>query len=135
MNIQNGYSAMRLGDTARSVPTGNGGFGIAEHWVERIAVLTVSGDLDMLTTPELAEAIEAAARKEPAALVVDLSRVAFLASAGMSVLITAHRNIAPPGRFGVVANGPATSRPLKLIGIDTVVAVFRTLEDALNRLA
>ncbi len=135
MNSQNGNSATRLADTARDVPTGNGGFGITENWVERVAVLTVSGDLDMLTTPELAEAIEAAARKEPAALVVDLSRVAFLASAGMSLLITAHRNIRPPTRFGVVANGPATSRPLTLIGIDTVVAVFATLDDALHGLA
>jgi anti-sigma B factor antagonist len=135
VNSQNGYSAMRLSDTPGSVPTCSGGLGIAEHWVERMAVLTVSGDLDMLTTPELAEAIDTVARKDPAALIVDLSRVAFLASAGMSLLITAHRNIAPPARFGIVANGPATSRPLKLIGIDTVVAVFRTLDDALNALA
>ena len=42
------------------------------------------GDLDVATAPELADAIQAAARKEPAALIVDLSRVDFLASAGMT---------------------------------------------------
>ncbi len=135
MNSQNSYSAPRLGDTAGTVSARSSGFAIVENWVERNAVLTISGDLDMLTAPALAEAIEAAARKEPATLIVDLSGVAFLASAGLGLMITAHRNIAPPARFGVVANGPATSRPMKLIGIDTVVAVFRTLEDALNGLA
>jgi len=73
--------------------------------------------------------------KEPEALIVDLSRVDFLASAGMTVLIAAHREVAPSARFGVVADGPATSRPLKIIGIDTIVDVYRTLDDALNEFA
>ena len=74
---------------------------------------------------------EAVARKKPAALVVDLSAVDFLASAGMSTLITAHEDIAPQARFAVVADGPATSRPLRLVGIDQIFAVYRTLDDAL----
>ena len=107
-------------------------FGIAEHWVERAVVLAVWGDLDLGTAPKLSDAIEAAARKEPAALIVDLSRVDFLASVGMTVLMTAHRDIAPSARFGVVADGPSTSRPLKLIGMDTIVDVYRTLDEALD---
>jgi anti-sigma B factor antagonist len=110
-------------------------FGVAEHWVECAAVVAAWGDLDLANAPQLADAIEAAARKEPAALIVDLSRVDFLASAGMTVLITAHRDIAPSARFGVVADGPSTSRPLKKIGIDSIVGVYRTLDEALNELA
>jgi hypothetical protein len=53
----------------------------------------------------------------------------------MTVLITAHRDIAPSARFGVVADGPSTSRPLKKIGIDSIVGVYRTLDEALNELA
>jgi anti-anti-sigma factor len=110
-------------------------FGVAEHWVGRAAVVTAWGDLDLATAPKLADAIEAAARKEPAALIVDLSRIDFLASIGMTVLITAHRDIAPSARFGVVADGPSTRRPLKMIGIDTIVDVYRTLDEALNEFA
>jgi anti-sigma B factor antagonist len=127
---QNGDSATPAGDTACSVPA-YGHFTVTESWVERTVVVAVSGDLDMLTAPELAEAIQAASGKEPATLIVDLSRVEFLASAGINVLITVHRDIGPSARFGVVADGPATSRPLKLIGVDTVFAVYRTLDDAL----
>jgi anti-anti-sigma factor len=107
-------------------------FGIAEQWVERAVVLAVWGDLDLATASKLSDAIEAAARKGPAALIVDLSRVDFLASVGMTVLIAAHRDIAPAARFGVVADGPSTSRPLKLIGMDTIVDVYRTLDEALE---
>ena len=110
-------------------------FGVAEHWVERAVVVAVWGDVDLATAPTLADAIEAAARKEPATLIVDLSRVDFLASVGMTVLITAHRNIAPSARFGVVADGPSTSRPLKKIGMDTIVDVYRTVDEALDEFA
>jgi anti-anti-sigma factor len=110
-------------------------FGVAEHWVERAVVVAVCGDLDLATAPKLADAIQAAARKEPAALIVDLTRVDFLASVGMTVLITAHRDIPPSARFGVVADGPSTSRPLKMIGIDTVVDVYRTLDEAFDEFA
>ena len=106
------------------------GLGLTENWFGDVAVVGVSGELDMLTTPELARAIEAAAGKKPSALVVDLSAVEFLASAGMSTLITAHEDITP-ARFAVVADGPATSRPLRLVGIDQIFAVYRTLDDAL----
>jgi anti-anti-sigma factor len=110
-------------------------FGVAEHWVGRGVVVAVCGDLDLATAHKLADAIEAAARKKPAALIVDLSRVDFLASVGMTVLVTAHREIAPSARFGVVADGPSTGRPLKMIGIDTIVDVYRTLDDALDEFA
>jgi hypothetical protein len=38
-------------------------------------------------------------------------------------------------RFAVVAEGPATSRPLKLVGIADVVGLHATLDEALAALA
>lgn len=107
------------------------GFGVEHRWVGRTVVLTVSGAVDMLTAPMLADAIDAAARERPAALIVDLSPVDFLASAGMSELITAQDDLAPAVRFGVVADGPVTSRPLRIVGVDRLVPLHRTLDDAL----
>ncbi|MET0700479.1 MAG: STAS domain-containing protein [Mycobacterium sp.] len=105
---------------------------VAQTWVGSVLVVSVSGDVDMLTAPSLAEELRAAARQNPVALIADLSSVDFLASAGMNVLIATHRDLACSSRFGVVADGPATSRPLKMIGIDTVVTLYRTLGDALT---
>ena len=57
----------------------------------------------------------------------------FLASAGMGVLIAAQDELAPAIRFAVVADGPATSRPLKLVGVTDVVDLYATLDEALDR--
>jgi anti-sigma B factor antagonist len=113
-------------------PVSDGDFDVAHTWFGRTVVVTVSGDLDMLTAPALAEAIRSAARGRPAALIVDLSAVDFLASAGMNELVTAQDELAPTVRFGVVADGPATSRPLRIIGVDQLVALYPTLADALH---
>lgn len=37
-------------------------------------------------------------------------------------------------KFGVVADGPVTSRPLKLVGIADIVDLFQTRDEALAKL-
>lgn len=88
----------------------------------------------MLTAPQLEAAIRAAVESKPAALVVDLTAVDFLASAGMGVIVAAHDEIGSTANFCVVAEGPATSRPLKLVGIADIVPLYATLDDALAAL-
>ena len=120
-----------LGGEAAISP-GRDELAIEEFWTGRMVVVSVTGDLDLLTTPQLDHAIRSAMRTEPTALIIDLTRVDFLASIGMNLLVATRDEIAPTTRFGVVADGPATSRPMKLIGIDTMIAVYQTLGDALD---
>ncbi len=110
-------------------------FEVGKQQVDQAVVLTVSGEVDMLSSPKLAEAIQTALAAKPAVLIVDLSKVDFLASAGMTVLVTAQAEIEPPTRFAVVANGAATSRPIKLMGIDSVLPLHSSLDDALSAIA
>lgn len=114
------------------VEPGNGAFGVEESRVNDAVVLAVSGEVDMLTAPQLEEAIRTALTARPAALVIDLSKVEFLASAGMSVLVTAQAEAQPHTRLAVVAEGAATSRPIKLMGIDALVPLYRDLDSALG---
>jgi anti-sigma B factor antagonist len=107
---------------------------IGEEWFGRVVVLAVSGVVDMLTAPALEEAINAALGKSPAALVINLSDVEFLASAGMGVLVAANDQATPEAKFAVVADGPVTSRPLKLVGIADIVSLYPTLDAALSEL-
>jgi anti-sigma B factor antagonist len=109
----------------------DGGAEVSTRWIGRVVVVMVSGEVDMLTAPGVADAISHAAAESPAAVIVDLTDVEFLASAGMSVLITAHDAITPQTQFGVVADGAATSRPMKLVGVDQIIPLHRTIEDAL----
>ncbi len=107
---------------------------IGEEWFGRVAILAVSGVVDMLTAPTLEDAISTALGKTPTALVIDLTDVEFLASAGMGVLVGAHDQASPEVKFAVVADGPVTSRPLKLVGIADIVSLYATRDEALSAL-
>ena len=54
---------------------------------------------------------------------------------GMSVLVAAQEAAdAMSVRFGIVADGAATSRPIRLLGIDAILVIYPTLSDALRDL-
>lgn len=88
----------------------------------------------MLTSPLLEASITTSLKKNPTAVIVDLTDVDFLASAGMGVLVAAREQAASDIRFGVVASGPATSRPLTLIGLADIIGLYPTLTEARNAL-
>ncbi|MFW0151124.1 STAS domain-containing protein [Mycobacterium sp. smrl_JER01] len=104
---------------------------VTQRWVDRTAVVGVSGVVDMLTSPQLETAIDAALKEQPAAVVIDFTDVEFLASAGMGVLVAAHDKAGEGVTISVVADGPATSRPLKLVGIADIVTLYPSLDEAL----
>lgn len=103
---------------------------INEEWIGRTVVISVSGDLDMLTSPQLESSVTMSLQKSPSALIIDLTDVDFLASAGMGVLVAARDRTNETIRFGVVADGPATSRPLQLVGLADVIGLYPTLAEA-----
>ncbi|MBV8860429.1 MAG: STAS domain-containing protein [Mycobacterium sp.] len=105
-----------------------------ETSVDGLAVVSVSGSVDMLTAPGLSDAIDSALAKKPNGLIVDLSKVEFLGSAGISVLMKTRDNFGESAQFCVVADGPATHRPLTLLGINEMMSLCRTLDDAVNKL-
>ena len=105
------------------------GFDVQERWAQDTAVLEVWGDFDLLTTPRFNEAVAAVIAKSPTALIVDLTEVTFLASAGINALVAAQR--AESLRFAVVADGPVTGRPIKILGLDEILSLHSAMDDAL----
>jgi anti-sigma B factor antagonist len=109
------------------------GFEIHERRNDWLAVLAVNAEVDILTAPQLSHAICEALGNGATALVIDLTEVTFLASVGMNVLVAAQQAAdAMAVRFAVVAEGPATSRPISILGIDAVLELYPTLGDALR---
>ena len=103
---------------------------ISQEAIGRVVVVSVAGVLDMLTSPQLEAGIAEALQKGPSAVIIDLTDVNFLASAGMSALLAARDQVGPAIRFAVVADSPATSRPLTLVGLADVIGLHRTVSDA-----
>jgi anti-sigma B factor antagonist len=99
---------------------------------EGVAVLTVTGEVDLATAPVLEGAISDVLADNPPALVIDLSPVQFLASAGLQILVATQEKLADTADFAVVANGPATSRPIQLTGLDEIFPLYPVLNEALS---
>ena len=94
-------------------------------------VLAVTGALDLALAPTLRRTVERAARLRPALLVIDLTAVTFLASAGMAELVRANRQLRSEVRVRVVASGRLVLRPMELTRLTDELAIHATLADAL----
>ncbi|WP_051022565.1 STAS domain-containing protein [Nocardia pneumoniae] len=92
-------------------------------------IVTVHGEIDMASAPRLQSALDEALRNAPPAVVVDMSNVGFLGSAGLSVLVAASE-AAGSGALRVVPSD-AARRPIELTALDRLLTVFDTVEDAL----
>ncbi|MGC2655181.1 MAG: STAS domain-containing protein [Mycobacterium sp.] len=97
-----------------------------------VAVVTVSGEIDLKTAPTFESAITTALEEAPTVLVVELSAVDFMASVGLRILAAARERLDEAVRVVIVANNPATRRPIQLTGLDQMFSLYRTLGDALT---
>ena len=86
--------------------------------------MAVSGDLDMASAPQLAAAIAKDERRQGAAPVLDLSRLAFMDVAGMRVLLDAARRARRAGgRLTVFNPQPAIRRLFALTAVDRTLQI------------
>lgn len=102
---------------------------VTAHAQGTAVIAEARGEIDMATAASLEECLLAELRAAPAVLVIDLTDVTFLASAGLAVLVRCHQHPGPT-ILRVVA-GPSTARPIELTGLDHELAVYPTREAAL----
>jgi len=89
--------------------------------------VTVSGEIDATTAPGLRECLlEVLGRSGTTSVEVDLTRVTFLDSAGLSALATAHRAASAAGSTLQMRVGAtrAVVRPLEITGLWDVFTVI-----------
>jgi anti-sigma B factor antagonist len=95
------------------------------------AIVAVSGDVDISTSPDLRQALAGVVAAGNRVIVVDLSGVRFIDSTGLGVLVgayTAVRNAG--GRLAVVNNHAAVLKVLNITALDDVLGVHPTLAKA-----
>lgn len=95
------------------------------------AVVTVAGEVDLLTADQLREALLEEVARHPV-VVVDLAAVTFLSSSGLAALTLAYRGaVAAGGELRIVATERVTLRPLQITGMTDQIRVFDAVADAL----
>ncbi|GAP48892.1 STAS domain-containing protein [Streptomyces azureus] len=102
------------------------------------AVLQVSGELDLVTSPVLRQRVHDAVAEGHHCLVLDLSEVFFCDSSGVGVLIAARRLIRScQGRLRLVlpargaADGSHVNRVLGALGVRRLFDVYGDVDAAL----
>jgi anti-sigma B factor antagonist len=103
---------------------------IAHHG--ETAVVSVGGEIDLSTAPAFETAVATALKERPSVLVIDLSEVTFMASVGLRILVATQEELRESVQVAVVANNPATSRPIQMTGLDEIISLHLTLDDALT---
>lgn len=94
-------------------------------------VLTVAGEIDLVTAPALENAVLQTLADPPDLLVIDLTAVEFFSSAGIAVLVLAHRDGAGVS-LRIVAGNRIVLRPLELTGLTEDLAIYPDLDTALR---
>jgi anti-sigma B factor antagonist len=96
-------------------------------------VVAVTGEIDTFTAPKLDTAIKAVIEQMRGPIVIDLSNVTFLGSRGLAVLATATADARHRRRQLHIVVGQASSvlRPLQVLGLDGMLPLCATLDEAL----
>ncbi|GAA5119789.1 STAS domain-containing protein [Pseudonocardia adelaidensis] len=103
-----------------------------------VSVLTVSGEIDLTSGPRLRAALDEVLddrdARAPTGIVVDLTAVSFLGSAGLAVLIDAHEHATLRGialKIVIDGAGSAVARAFQTAAIHEHLDLHHSLGDAL----
>jgi anti-sigma B factor antagonist len=87
-------------------------------------LVTVAGEVDTMTAPQLGDALRPHLTTQEAVL-VNLSAVTFISSAGLHVLVAAHRSThATGGKLKLITGPRCVNRVLTISGLDTVLDCY-----------
>jgi anti-sigma B factor antagonist len=101
---------------------------------DRGAVIAVSGELDLASSPALDEELERmSGSTEIELVIIDLRELEFMDSTGLSVLIRAQQRIEEQGRrFALVKGSQQVDRLLSLTGVADRLTLLDTPEELLG---
>lgn len=97
------------------------------------AVVSLVGDIDALTAPEATAYLTTTILEGWKVIVIDLSQVPFMSSAGLRFLLDAHqRSQAANSQIILAAAQDGVQRVLTTSGFSRILTIYPTVEEALN---
>ena len=111
-------------------------FELVEEPLANGLVLTVTGELDMATAPDLRARLTGAIEAGATALVVDLRGVKFMDSLGLVAILHARRKLGGAGRLAIVlARDSYPQLVLETAGLPRSLALFESRSEAVAHVA
>ncbi|MEP6778041.1 MAG: STAS domain-containing protein [Chthoniobacterales bacterium] len=95
-------------------------------------ILPLEGEIDLHVSPQVAASLAGMVEQKPKRLVVDLSRVTYIDSSGLAVLIEAMQNVEAYGGKFLLAGLQENVRPIfEMARLDQVFVIFPHVDSAL----
>lgn len=99
----------------------------------RTSVISVEGEVDLSTAPELKWMLLDSSEAGYSRLVLDLSLCRFMDSTALGVLIGVKRSLHAGSSLAIVSQQAGVLRVFELSGLDSAFAIFPTLDAALEQ--
>jgi anti-sigma B factor antagonist len=96
-----------------------------------IGLVSVEGELDLSSAPNLKWALADTLGPGVKQIVVDLSRVTFIDSTALGVLVGVRRTLGPGGRIAIAGSDADVMNIFELTGLDATFDMFASAEEAL----
>lgn len=116
-----------------------GAFGVSVEELEGgISAVSIAGELDQATVPELESHLEDLIGGANGSLLVDLSSCEFIDSSGLATLVSAHERIsanAGERGFAICCPESQVKRLLEITGLDQAMGIVGTRDEALAGLS
>ena len=97
------------------------------------AVLTVSGRIDANSAPAFEDILLAAVDEKTGPIIVDMSEVDYVSSAGLNVTLLAAKSLAKTSRQLVVAGvNDDVADVMRLTGVDKLIVLSASLDAAVD---
>lgn len=127
------------GDDANET-TSDTPFLLDEELMDGLPVLHLTGEVDLAAAPAVRDRLTALVQQlgvsgpnAPTAVVLDLGRVSFIDSTGLSMLVAAHSRFNECGKELRVADvPPRVRRVLELTGLDGLLSTYDDVPSALR---
>jgi anti-sigma B factor antagonist len=95
-------------------------------------VLPLQGEIDLHVSPEVAELLRTMIAKKPKQVVVDLTKVTYLDSSGLAVLIEGMQHVQEyGGQFAVAGVQESVKHIFEIARLDQVFQIFPDVDTAL----
>ena len=95
--------------------------------------MPLEGEIDLHVSPEVAESLRTITANKPKQVVVDLTKVTYLDSSGLAVLIEGMQNVQEyGGKFAVAGLQESVKHIFDIARLDQVFRIFPTVDEALS---
>lgn len=98
----------------------------------RHQILPLEGEIDLHVSPQISSSLGALIKEKPKKLIVDLSKVSYIDSSGLALLIEGMQNVEAYGGMFALAGLQESVRPIfEIARLDQIFRIFPDADAAL----